>query len=360
MKKTGRSLLAAVFADPNTALALDLPQWSLLIAQARRANTLARLGFLLKAAGSYDNVPTKPKQHLDSALVCADRFDLAVHHELRCIHAVLSALALPLVCLKGAAYVAAGNRAGLGRLFSDIDILVPEACLAAVEAALTKAGWMTTTLDPYDQKYYRQWMHEIPPMRHLRRQTTLDVHHNILPKTTTSCPDASLLLANSQQVPGTDYWVLAPEDRVLHSAAHLFYGGEWDNGFRDLSDLDLLLREFSGQPEFWCRLAQRAVELNLQIPLYYALRYTAHLLKTPVPTAARHRPAGYPPLQVRWMDGLFERALQPNHPSCRSRTRELACWVLYLRSHGLRMPLHLLVPHLWRKEWRKLRTRRQA
>jgi hypothetical protein len=27
------------------------------------------------------------------------------------------------------------------------------------------AGWAATHHDAYDQRYYRQWMHELPPMQ---------------------------------------------------------------------------------------------------------------------------------------------------------------------------------------------------
>ena len=101
-----------------------------------------------------------------------------------------------MVFLKGTAYHVAADQAGKGRVFSDVDILVPEDKLLEVERALISAGWMTNTLNSYDQKYYRQWMHEIPPLRHLKRQTSIDVHHNILPKTTRFCPDANKLLVN--------------------------------------------------------------------------------------------------------------------------------------------------------------------
>ena len=51
---------------------------------------------------------------------------------------------------------------------------------------------------------------------------------------------------------------------------------------------------------------------------------------------------------MAWMLGL---ALQPDHPSCDSRWTGLARWLLYVRSHALRMPMRLLVPHLLRKSW---------
>jgi len=353
---TAPCLLAAVLADPAVALTLALPEWGLVVAQARRAGVLARLGHVLAGAGVYGQIPDQPKQHIDSALTHAHRFQLALQQELAYVQAALKTTGTPLVLLKGSAYYAAGNRAGQGRWFSDVDILAPQARLPDLEAALTKACWVTTLQDPYDQRYYRQWMHEIPPMRNLLRQTTLDLHHNILPKTTKSCPDAGLLLANIVQVPGTDYWVLAPEDRVLHSAVHLFYGGEWDNGFRDLSDLDLLLREFSVGPGFWAALSQRAVALQQETVFFYLLRYTAKLLNTPIPEAVSEASQAYAPGTTRLlaMDGLFMKALLPNHPSCNDVWRRFACFMLYLRSHWLRMPMHLLLPHLARKAWASL------
>ena len=49
--------------------------------------------------------------------------------------------------------------------------------------------------------------------------------------------------------------------------------------------------------------------------------------------------------------GLLTIALRPVHPSCHVPGEGLARWLLFVRSHWLRMPLQLLVPHLVRKAW---------
>lgn len=348
-------LLCAVFTHPRLALELDLPQWDLLIRQARQANVLARLGFLLDEGGLSGRIPEQPLLHIKSSQTYAERFYISLQWELTCIQEALKAIDVPLILLKGAAYAAAGDKAAQGRVFSDVDILVPENKLLEVETALVKAGWMTNTFDPYDQKYYRQWMHEIPPLRHLKRQTSIDVHHNILPKTSGLYPEASKLLANSVKVPGKNIWVLAPEDRVLHSATHLFHEGELGHGFRDLSDLDLLLKEFSMQENFWGNLLQRAGELKQQIPLYYALRYALLILQTPVPDEALKASEKHTNrIKQKFMDALFLRALMPDHQSCDDRWTGLARWLLFIRSHWLKMPWYLLVPHLFRKSVMRL------
>lgn len=351
-----RPLLCAVFINPGQVLELDLPQWDLLIRQARRADMLARLQLLFEEAGVSGQIPTQPRLHIQSAMTYADRFYISLQWEIICIQEALKTVDMPLVLLKGAAYAVVGDKAAKGRVFTDVDILVSESKLLEVESALIKAGWMTDTFDPYDQKYYRQWMHEIPPLRHLKRQTSIDVHHNILPKTSRFCPDAKKLLANIVKIPGKAIWVLAPEDRILHSATHLFHEGELEHGFRDLSDLDLLLKEFSIEDCFWVKLLGRAVELNQQIPLFYALRYSSLILQTPVPEKVLEASEEHIPNRIKqkFMDALFLRALMPDHQSCNDQWTGLARWLLFIRSHWLRMPWYLLIPHLLRKSWLRL------
>ncbi|WP_439136270.1 hypothetical protein, partial [Pseudomaricurvus sp.] len=57
---------------------------------------------------------------------------------------------------------------------------------------------------------------------------------------------------------------------------------------------------------------------------------------------------------------MFDRGLLPDHPSCYDRWTGFARWILYLRSHYLKMPAHLLVPHLLYKSfWGPFKKRLQ-
>jgi hypothetical protein len=229
---------------------------------------------------------------------------------------------------------------------------VPKARLAEVEAALMMHGWITTHHDAYDQRYYRQWMHELPPMQHARRGNSIDVHHAILPETAPVRPDPDSLRACARPIaaePGLA--TLAPADMVLHSAVHLFFDGEFDKGLRDLVDLHRLLGEFGAQPGFWDALPARARELQLGRPLFYALRYCPRLLGTVVPPAVQAAVAPDGPRgPLLWlMDRLFERALLPLHPSCADAFNGLARFALYVRGNWLRMPPLLLAQHLFHK-----------
>ncbi|MDR2838687.1 MAG: nucleotidyltransferase family protein, partial [Azonexus sp.] len=214
-------------------------------------------------------------------------------------------------------------------------------------------GWASGGSDPYDQRYYRQWMHEIPPMTHRGRGTVVDLHHNILPLTARNSPPAGELLAWSRALPGSRFRVLCPVDMVIHSATHLFYESELQNGLRDLFDLDALLREFSAaEGDFWDQLVARAIALGLALPLFLACRYCLKLLDTAVPPATLaelERAAGLGAAACRWFDAVYLRALMPDHPLSSDAAMALARLAVYLRGHYLRMPPGLLAAHLSRK-----------
>ena len=351
------ALLTRVMRDAGVARELSMPQWDVLVRQARHANLLGRLHHQLATA--HVDVPERPSRHLRSAATMAERQHLSVRYEVRTLRDVLAPLQAPLVLLKGAAYVMAGLPAASGRVFADVDILVARERLDEAESLLTVQGWSGDTLGAYDQRYYRRWMHELPPLQHLFRGTALDVHHTILPPTSRSHVDAAALLRDSIELPECPgVYVLAPLDMVLHSAAHLFHEGEPDNLLRDLSDLDLLMRHFGTQADFWPRLLARAEAHGLQGALRLALRYCQQELQTPIPAEVMQRSgAGR---SARWrermLDFIYARALRPAHPTASDAWTAWACRALYVRSHWLRMPLPLLAYHLLHKALRPAQT----
>jgi|APLak6261660806_1056025.scaffolds.fasta_scaffold05888_2 hypothetical protein len=353
--ESAMSLLRDILLEPGRIVGLRALDWDLLVRQARHANLLGRLYRRLEAAELLAQVPERARNHMQSAAVMAERQHLLVRHETRFLRDTLAKQGLPLILLKGAAYVVAGLPAARGRVFADMDILVPRERIGEVESALILTGWIGEKLDAYDQRYYREWMHELPAMQQMHRGTALDVHHTILPPTARLKPDAQSLIRDSVEVPG---WpgvrMLQPTDMVLHSACHLFHEGESDNLLRDLSDLDLLLRHFSAEPQFWDALVARAAVMDLQGPLRLALRYLAQCLACPVPDTAllalrAERSRG---LAEHALDFIYSRTLRPQHASTRDWATPLCRKLLYIRGHWLRMPPHLLFVHLVRKAWK--------
>lgn len=350
-------MLRQALACPQEMAAYTGRQWDHLIRLARAADLSARLGFLAQRKGVWDQIPEAPRKYLESALRVADRQQRELGYEIQEIELALRSLNIPVVLLKGAAYVAAGLDAANGRVVSDVDVLVPKAALAEVEAALMLGGWASSARSDYDQRYYRTWMHELPPMQHIQRGTVLDVHHAIMPVSARIHPSSALLLSEARPLqPGSCLHVLAPIDMVLHSATHLMHEGSFEQGMRGLVDLDALLREHGSASDFWPRLVARASALQLTRPLFYALRYVGMMLGTAVPQevlaeldqAPGARPGAW---RLKWMDAMFRRVLCPPHPLVSDRWTPLARGFLYLRGHWLRMPPGLLTLHLLRKLW---------
>jgi hypothetical protein len=335
---------------------LPLPELDRLFRQARRAGVLCRLAVHARGAGVVEELPESARDHLASALPVAAQHERVIRWEVGRIRRALRATGSPIILLKGAAYVMAELPPRLGRLVSDIDILVPKSKLAEVEQALLHAGWEAIKLDPYDQRYYRTWMHELPPLRHRDRLSVVDVHHSILPETARLKPDAAKLIAAARTIAEPELMVLSPPDMVLHGATHLFQDGDLAGGLRDLIDLDDLLRHFgASEAGFWNDLAPRARELDLQRPLFYALRFAKRLLGTPIPDeveqAARVGQPSAPVLAL--MDALVRRALLRDLDQPAPRAAGGARWLLYVRSQWLRMPPALLGQHLARKALRR-------
>ncbi len=345
--------LIACLLAPERAAGLSLRQWESLLGRGQAAGLLGKLLVALEASGRLDDLPPGPRRHLEWTRLVMESQERAVRWEVECLRRTLAELEQPFILLKGAAYVMAGLPAARGRLFGDVDILVAREELAQAESLLERHGWAGIKLDAYDQRYFREWMHELPPLRHGERGTVLDVHHGLLPLTARLKPDAELLCRAARPIPGQEgLWTLAPLDMVLHAACHLFHEGEFHRGLRDLSDLDSLLRHFGSEPGFWTGLVPRARQLDLARPLHYALRYSARLLATPVPAEVlEDSEADGPPRPLApLMDPLFQRVLRGGD----GMADRAAEFLLYLRAHALRMPVRHLIPHLTRKTWRAL------
>ena len=353
MNAAPRSLLVDALRGP-TRVSGNAAHWEALIRYAREADLLGTLAYRIEASGDLLAIPPGPRAHLIAVGHHYRAQQAAARRELGEIARALQPVSAPVVLLKGAAYLLADLPPAHGRLFSDIDILVPKTRLPEVESALMLAGFASTHLDPYDQRYYRRWMHELPPMQHVKRLTLIDVHHTIVPETADIALDASELFRTA--VPITDmhrFFMLSKVDMVVHSATHLFHNEVLSHGLRDLVDIDALLDHFGrNERAFWPALVERARELDLQRPLYYALRSASSMLGTRVPNdvmASIARDGPVAPIRFL-MDRLFAAALEP--ASARPATR-WARRALYVRGHWLKMPVPLLAWHLTIKALRR-------
>ena len=325
-------LLAHALADPTSVVSLDSTGWQALLTMARAELLSATLAHRLDGIAK----PAAARRFLDDARASCDQGRLVALWEVEMARRALADLGVPVVLLKGSAFIAGGLAAGQGRFVGDLDILVPRAALDRVEAALIGAGWEWVKPDPYDDAYYRRWMHELPPLIHRERDRMIDVHHTILPLTARPRPDADALIADALPLEN-GLRILNPNDMICHAAAHLFADGDLSGGMRNLWDIHCLIDEFDG-----AGLAERADRHGLASAVRRALRLAHALYDTPLPNGWRRSESG---------DGFYLRRLAARDGWGR-QTRPITRFGFYARSHWLRMPPLMLARHLWTK-WRK-------
>ncbi len=348
-----RQILLRALRAPSICRDLSNWEWESLLALSDRARLTATLAWRLERHGLEDAIPPGARRQLQASRVFADFRNRQILWEMNRVQRVLRKADFDVIALKGGAYLLLDLPLARGRLPADLDILVERKNLATMEDLLLAEGWQTTKLDDYDQRYYREWMHEIPPLRHPERKVEVDVHHALLPMTARIQARPELLWLSARAVEGSRFKVLAPEDLVLHAVVHLFYDSDFDNRLRDLLDIDELLRFHARREEgFWRRLSRRAADHGLTRPLAYALHCCHRLLDTPVPADARLS-GTIPPWLLRWMTLLIHQALPPPTTHRFAPLDATARWLLYVRSHYLRMPLRLLLPHLAYKAWKR-------
>jgi hypothetical protein len=327
---TDARILTEALRDPATVARLDAAGWTALLAIARVEQLIGTLAHRLHGLP----VPEAAARILADARASAEQGRSAALWEAEMARRALVPLGMPVILLKGTAYAAAGLAASAGRAIGDLDILVPLARLDEAEAALLAAGWELVKPDPYDDLYYRRWMHELPPLIHRERDRMIDVHHTILPLTARITPDVDALITDSEMLEN-GLRILAPHDRICHAAAHLFADGDLAGGLRNLWDVHCLVEEGDVGG-----LEARAADHGLGRVVERAVRLADRLYGTGISVEGTDRSG----------DQWYLRRLLARDGWGRP-TRKLTRFGFYVRSHWLRMPPLLLAQHLFRK-WR--------
>jgi hypothetical protein len=359
--------LLQVWRMPQAAGRLPPAHWSTILGAARRARCAGHLGVRLAAAGALAHLPAPVREHFESIAVVVAQRRHALRVEIAALERALAPLAGAVLLLKGAAYERAGLGLAAGRLAGDVDLLVPPNLLARAEALLQQGGWVAQALDPYDERYYRAWSHELPPRRDPEREFEVDLHHALTPALAGDAVDTQAVLAAAHR----DASMLLPDaaDLVVHCALHAFKDTELDGRLRELMDFDLLVRELGAADPtaFSAALIARADSLGAPAgrALRWASRYACAWLDTPVAalalpsdSAARRRASrawSVPPARAWVMDALVSAAMLPGATQAPSPAQRAARVALTVRYHLGRMPLRLLLPHLAHK----LRRRRR-
>lgn len=333
-----------LLAGRRDAATLTRRDWDGVIGVARAEAMLATLACRLEQAALRPPVAALLADQRAAAEV-AQRQAL---WEAEMARRALKGQRIEFVLLKGTAYAAAGLSCAAGRQIGDLDILVLRSDIGRAENDLLEAGWEWVKSDPYDDAYYRDHMHELPPLIHKARDRMIDVHHTILPQTHRITPDALILMAEAIETP-SGFRVLSPPAMACHCAAHLLADGDLQGGLRNLWDFHLLVLDFlKDDRDFYLTLIEEASTHGLAKVVKRALRLANRIYGTPL------RSYSWPfrlEFEREWDDDLFIRRLLARDEWGHATGFALQ-QAFYIRSHWLRMPPAMLARHLWTK-WRK-------
>ncbi len=350
----GNSALGLALARPESMAERNDAEWAAMLGAARETSLQGTLWHSARAAGVLDRLCEPVAAHLEGAAMVAQRRAEALHWELEGLDRGLLTRMQPPVLLKGAAYALAGLPNAPGRMANDIDLLFPRAQVERAEALLFFEGWTGAHHNAYDQRYYREWMHELPPLTHRQRGTTLDLHHNILPETFRVRTDPERLREHSVALPGPwRFRMLAPAHMVLHAIVHLFSETDWDRGLRDLYDIHMLAGHFAEREgeAFWQAFVAETQALELAWLAQRALWLSRRVLLTPVPNAViqglEQARTGRP--ISPWARWAFRHGIRTRAASVTPWRDATARGLLFLRGHWLKMPPGLLARHLFYK-----------
>lgn len=338
--------VAALMREPQTGSRLTEQCWEDLIHVLRDTDLLGTLCYLAEAQGSLDAYPEYARRHLTSMKIYSKRQACQVLYESSLIHERLMAVGVKPIFLKGAGYTLRGSRNSFGRIYSDIDVLVDRSEIDRAQVALHGDGWYSPPITDYDERYYRQWAHEVPPMKHLVRRTVLDLHHNVVPPVSGRAPDMGIMLKGVTQT-SRGMFVLSAPAATLHSLVHLLNNEDLSRGFRDLVDLRLLLEEY-GDEAFWSDLIALAEETSFMQELVRGIWLLEQIFGYQVPEGVQttlHQPLR------KEAGGFVARhvllsAVRPHHSLVCGAKENLAIQMAYLRGHWIKMPLPILVKHL--------------
>jgi hypothetical protein len=309
-------------------------------------------GYIAYRVDDLSPYPEPFKRHLTSVRTFSSAQYLQVLQACRTIADDLDAANTPILLMKGAAYIVTNKANAKGRLISDIDILVEKDQLSEIESRLQANGWQAKELDDYDEKYYRDWSHELPPYFHLETGVTLDIHHNLLPGSAGKTIDIKRIFKDKQ---ATDTPLFALDDRhlILHSAIHLLLNDDIEKGLRDCLDLHQMLISYVNNNDI-NELHSLFIDSGCEGEFYiligllnilfkeHSLPYCASFLDSQA--LKKH--------QQHATD--FSLAVFPNSEYLADSSNTLVRFKVYVRGHLSKMPIIKFIKHMIYKSYRTL------
>jgi len=340
-----------IFNDVNSVSIQSQKTLSELLVFLRAANLLSIFAHKVMREGMLYELPESFQWHITSNINYSERQQYQVGIEIDRVNLLLEEVGVSPVFLKGAAYNIEKVVSLEGRTMSDIDILVRSSEIKKTEKRLLSLGWQAKELSNYDEKYYREFAHEIPPMFDPISGTTLDIHHNLYLPVSGKAPEESILRQNIIAT-SENKLVFKKHMQALHTCVHLYWNEDVSSSLRDLYDFTCLCND-SASEQFWDVMIETAKNMNLSPLLYDVVCLSEFFFKLHCPletkTQLRSHLSLFQRIHQSITRSVMKRALVPNTHACSSISLQTCRFLAYLRGHLIKMPVHVLVPHMFRK-----------
>lgn len=341
--------------QPESGVNLRLTNWEDSLFVLREAKLLATLYHSAKRKGCLNQYPDFAQKHLRSASVYASQQKLQVNFEAAELRELFEEIGVTALFLKGAGYALRDSLNSEGRICSDLDILVDKADLNNAEAHLRDNLWLPEALDEYDEKYYREWAHEIPPMMHLNRGTVIDMHHNLYLPISGRALDVTPFFTSREKTQ-SGCFVLEPSATVMHSIIHMFANEDSSSWMRDLVDITMLIQEYENDV-FWEKLLKLAKQTKFEFEFVSCLYALIHYTDMQLPKEIQAYIITYPLTRLqKWLiHNAIIPAIAPEHEKTLSGKHRLAKQIVYFRGHWIKMPAFVLFKHFVLKSFFAIR-----
>ncbi len=345
------SFIASLIVHPQPVQSFTLEEWNQLVLILRKEKMLARFYAILERGQLLEEIPPEALRHFVNANIVSKKQAALAKKEASELSKALSDKADYIVFLKGAAYSVTDNPASLGRVYSDIDLLVPKNNLENIEQYLCVVGWKHHSLDDYDEMYYRKWAHEIPPMQHGSRGTVLDIHHNLVPVISGKSINIQAFVKDYGTA-HNNITVLCEPAMFFHSAIHLFFNEDMSSAFRDMTDLYLVSSAQSEQ--FFHDVMAITEKYGFRKECILAF----HLLSIHFNISLPNVTASLVSVELERVSSLelllLQRLTLPKHILICDGERGFSLWLGELRGHWMKMPIGTLAFHLLMKSYRNV------
>lgn len=338
-----------LFKQPDILIQCDEWTQSNVVVVLRQQKVLARYAYFCGINNVMSALHEKTQRHLKNALKVAHKQKEQVLYEAKELSCLLKPDSDFVVFLKGAAYSLSETKVGFGRIYSDIDVLVNKPQLNACEQTLAVHGWLGQEINDYDDKYYRKWAHEIPPLAHSQRGTVIDIHHNIIPIISNDAPTVEAL-AKHVITTSEGIQILDLPAQFVHSAVHLFRNEDYSSGFRDLLDLYLMLVD--QDDKFVRSIVDTSKELGFLYEVGLAFDCVNKLVDEIIDYKLVETCLIRSKLRIAFDRYLFKDVLLPQHSLIIGMNKPFKHFFAIVRGHFIKMPFHFLMYHLFVKSGR--------